>query len=146
MALKFSRAAWFLSILTALAALLFAYASLPEDVIVFQEGSEFIYTGKEMFFYSSLLIIALINSMVFLVSALYKSNEPLRTWFNGQMSVLNLFFIISLLLINAINSNEKFNFERIGFIIYGSVILIALWALSWPVYLIIRKFSNKASV
>jgi hypothetical protein len=146
MVLRISKGAWFISILGLLATLLFVYASLPDDVIVLQEGADFLYLGKEGFFYLSLVAITLINALVFAVSALFKADQDLRTWFNGLVTVLNIFFIISFFLVNAINSNEKFDFERIGFIIYGSVILIAVWAISWPIYLLIRKFSGKASI
>jgi hypothetical protein len=129
-----------------LATLLFVYAALPEDVIVMQQGTEFLYAGRETFFYVSLVVVTLINAMVFMISALFRSDEGLRAWFNGLVVVLNIFFIIAFFLLNAINSNEKFDFERIGFMIYGSVALIAVWAISWPIYLLVRKFSGKASV
>lgn len=146
MALKLSKGLWLVSVLALLAALLFVYASVPEDVIVMQQGTDFVYAGRESFFYITLIVVTLINAMVFMVSALYKKDEALRTWFNGMIIILNVFFILSLFLINAINSNEKFDFERIGFLIYGSIALIAVWATSWPIFVLIRKFSGKASV
>jgi hypothetical protein len=146
MSLKISRGVWFISILLLLAALLFVYASLPEDVIVLQEGADFLYLGRETFFYVCLVVITLINAMVFMVGALFKKDEALRTWFNGLIVILNIFFATSFFLISAINSNEKFDFERIGFMVYGSVILIGIWAISWPIYLLIRKISGKPAV
>jgi hypothetical protein len=140
MFLRFSKGLWFISILGTLAALLFAYANLPENVLVSQQGADFLYVEREGFFYGSLAVVTIVNSLVFLVSAVAKSNIPLRTWFNGLVSVLNIFFIVSFLLINAINSTERFQLERTGFLIYGSIILIAVWAISWPVYLLVRKF------
>jgi hypothetical protein len=146
MVLKLSKGVWLVSVMAMLAALLFVYAGVPENVIVTQNGADYVYVGREVFFYVSLAVITLINSLVFMVSAMYKKDELLRAWFNGLVGVLNLFFIISLLLINSINSNEKFDYERIGFMIYGSVILVAVWAISWPIIALIRKFSGKASI
>ena len=146
MVLKLSKGVWLISVMAILATLLFVYAGVPENVIVMQDGSDFMYVGRETFFYVSLAVITLINSLVFMVSAMFKKDELLRAWFNGLVVVLNLFFIISQLVINSINSTEKFDFERIGFMVYGSVILIAVWAISWPIIALIRKFSGKASI
>ncbi len=146
MILKISKGVWAVSILGVLAALLFVYASLPESVLVFSGDSEPVYLGRETFFYVALIAVTLINTMVFPVSALFKKDVALRTWFNFLVVVLNIFFIISLFVINSINSNEKFKFEEIGFLVYGSVILIAVWTVAWPVYFLIRKFSAKPSV
>src|SRR5436190_13533891 len=110
MVLKFSKALWFLSILGVLTALLFVYASLS-DILFFQIGADSMQVGREPFFYVSLAVITLINALVFVVSALLKKNEAFRTWFNGLVVVLNIFFMITLFLISAINSNEKFDFS-----------------------------------
>jgi len=60
------------------------------------------------------------------------------------MVVLNVFFVMSLSFISLYNSNEKFDYSRIDFAIYGSVILIVVWALAWPVYSLYRKFTVKS--
>jgi hypothetical protein len=146
MVLKFSRGIWFVSILAVLATCLFVYASLPEDVIVLQDGLDYLHASRESFFYVSLVVVTLINSLVFLVGALFEKDQALRIWFNGLMAILNIFFIVSFLLISAINSNEKFKYADIGFMIYGSVALIAVWAVGWPVWVLIRKISGKQPI
>ena len=143
MVLKLSKGLWLVSALGVLATLLFVYAGLPEDVVVMQSGSDFGYLGREAFFYLVLVAITLTNAFVFLVSALYKKDEALKIWVNGLIVILNIFFMVSLFLINAINSNEKFDFTRIGFLVYGSVALIGVWATAWPIFVLIRKFSGK---
>jgi hypothetical protein len=142
MFLKVSRGVWLISILGALAALLFVYASLPEEVVLFEDGPQFLALGREPFFYLVLGLITLVNAFVFMVSALFKRDEGFRGWFNGLISTINLFFVISLFFINSLNSGEKFNFEKIGFLTYASVVIVALWAIAWPIYAAIRKFST----
>jgi hypothetical protein len=44
------------------------------------------------------------------------------------------------------NSTEVFNFEQVGFIVYGSIGLIALWTVAWPAYLLFQKFFLKQAV
>lgn len=146
MALKISRGVWFISILATLAALLYVYAGLPENMVVLMEGNDLIYGSREAFFYITLAAMTIVNAFVFLIGSLYRHDETLRTWFNVQVVILNIFFIVAIFLISAINSNERFDFDRIGFIVYGSVALIAFWTMVWPVIAILRKFSRKQAV
>jgi hypothetical protein len=54
--------------------------------------------------------------------------------------------VVVLLFLNSSNSNEKFDFSRIGFLIYGSIILVVLWAVAWPLFLFFRKFLSKSQI
>jgi len=133
MALKLFRAVWFLSALVVLADLLYVYAGLPETVAIQEaEGSQ-VLLDREMLFYVMLVLIAVCNVLVYLISRLYPAHETLRAWFHGLVVTLNIFFIIALSLVSLFNSQERFDYSRIGFVIYGSVGLVVLWALSWPV-------------
>lgn len=146
MVLRISRGVWFISVLGSLAALLTVYAALPEQVFLFQTDLKMNSLSREALFYIFLAVLALINVLVFIFAAVFKGNEPLLAWFNGLIVTLNIFFIVVLFFINTSNSNEKFDFSRIGTIVYGSVILIAAWALCWPVILIYKKISAKPEI
>lgn len=143
MTLKLFKAIWFLSMLAVFANLLYVYASLPEQVSLMEEGVETYAIGREQLFYSAMVVIALANVMVYLFSKSIVPDENFRTWLHGLVITLNIFFIIGLGFISLYNSVEKFDFSRIGFIIYSSVILVVVWALSWPVYSIGRKLISK---
>ncbi len=143
MTLKLFKAIWFLSMLAVFANLLYVYASLPEQVSLMEEGVETYAIGREQLFYSAMVVIALANVMVYLFSKSIAPDEHFRTWLHGLVITLNIFFIIGLSFISLYNSVEKFDFSRIGFIIYSSVILVVVWALSWPVYSISRKLMSK---
>ncbi|HZI26437.1 MAG TPA: hypothetical protein VFD46_15235, partial [Chryseolinea sp.] len=73
----------------------------------------------------------------------FKTNEDLRSWFYGLVVALNIFFIIGMNVISLYNSEEKFDYERIALIIYGSLGLIVLWAAAWPVYAIFKRTNLK---
>ncbi len=146
MILKIFKAIRFLSMLAVFACLLYVYASLPEEVIVVDDGLENIAIGKEVLFYSALALLAMVNVLVYLFSKRVAPDEHFRTWLNGVVIFSNIFFIIALSFISLYNSAEKFNFNQIGFIIYGSVGLVGLWVTSWPVYQLIRKFLSKEAV
>lgn len=143
MTLKLFKAIWFLSMLAVFANLLYVYASLPEQVSLMEEGVETYAIGREQLFYSAMVVIAIANVMVYLFSKSIAPDENFRTWLHGLVITLNIFFIIGLSFISLYNSVEKFDFNRIGFIIYSSVILVIVWALSWPVYSLGRKLMSK---
>jgi hypothetical protein len=146
MALKLIKAVWFVSLLAALAALLFVYASLPEQVVVREEASKLVSLPRDGLFYIAVGIMTFANVLVFMVSKLYAKNHPFRTWFYGLIITLNIFFIVAINLLGTFNSGEHFNYSNIGFVIYGSVILVVLWAAGWPIYSLYQKISTKRTV
>jgi len=147
MILKIFKSLWFLSLLALLASLLYVYAWFAEaPVVVFQEGLDRVELSRESFFYVVLGFATLVNSMVYLIKMLRRNDEALRAWFHGLVITINLFAMIGIFLINAFNSGERFDFNRIGFAVYGSLILVVLWAVAWPVIQLYRKFTVKSSV
>jgi hypothetical protein len=144
MILKIFKAVWFFSLLALLTSFLFIYASVPEQVII-HESSGTRTISREALFYSSIALFSVCNVTVFIISSLYKSRdaEDFLCWIHGLLVSLNIFFIIALNFINLYNSNEKFNFGSIGYVIYGSVVLVILWTVAWPVYTIFRKRISK---
>ena len=146
MVLKVFRAVWFVSVMVLFASLLYHYAGWPESLVI-QEGAGSQFTmNKETLFYTLVVVIALINVLVYAVSKVFKDQLDLRAWFHGLITTINVFFVIALSLIATYNSNDVFDFSQIGFIIYGSVILVAAWALAWPAYLLFQKFFVKQAV
>ena len=146
MLLKILRGVWFVSSLGALAALLTVYASLPENVSLFQDGLQVVSVSLEAFFYLALAVITLTNALVYVIKSLFEKEEGMRAWFHGLIVTLNIFFVITLFFVSAYNTTERFDFQRVGPFIYASVILIVLWALFWPFRIVIRKILSKPSV
>ena len=143
MVLKLLKAIWFLSMLATLGALLFVYASLPQEVLVQDDTEARVAISNELFFYLAMLLIAISNALVFVMAKVFKTNEELRAWFFGLIIALNIFFIIGMNFISLYNSEEKYDYDRIAVIIYGSLALIILWAVAWPVYVIFKRSSLK---
>jgi uncharacterized membrane protein len=146
MVLKIFKAVWFLSVLVTLFNLLYVFAALPEVVILQESGPEQVSTGRDEFFYAAMAVIALVNAMVYAVSYVYRGNIDLRTWFHGLVITLNIFFIIALNFISLFNSGEKFDYGKIDFIIYGSILLFVGWAMGWPLYGVYQKITAKQPV
>ncbi len=134
---------WFLSVLVVLANLLFVYASLPEEVIIWEEGAGNISLNKELLFYVVMISIVMINVMVYLFRRMFLEAENLRAWFHGLVITINIFFMIAMHAVNVYNSSEAFDHSRIEFIVSGSLGLIILWATMWPLYLLYQRFFLK---
>jgi len=146
MALKILKVIWVFSLLGVVASFMYVYAGLPENVVV-NENPETITVTKEIVFYVALAVIAVANALVFAVSRIFsEKEEDFKAWFYGLIACANLFFVIGLSFISLYNSNEKYDFARLGVIIYGSVGLLLIWATSWPVYSLVQKFLRKQPV
>jgi cytochrome c biogenesis factor len=146
MALKLLKGIWFVSMVASLGTLLYVYAGLPQQVVIQNEGGSNVSISNEVFFYVVMMFLAVSNVMVFVIGKMFQREEDFKTWFYGLIMTLNVFFVIALVYVFQYNSNERFDYGRIAFIIYGSVALIVLWASFWPAYLIFKHFSSKPTV
>lgn len=135
---------WFLSLLGVLANLMYVYAGLPEEVNIAEEGGATTYVlSKETLFYCAIAFVAILNLLVYLFSKSITPSEGFRTWLHGLVITLNIFFVVGFSFIGLYNSSENFDYPRIGPIIYGSIILVVLWSLAWPVYFLGRRAFSK---
>lgn len=138
------RAGWFLSVLVALANLLYVYASLPELVVI--QENEKVALSREWLFYILMIAIVLINLLVYLFKMMFPDEENLRAWFHGLVITINVFLILSMHALNVYNSLEAFDHNLVSMYLTGSLVLILLWAALWPIYFVIQKFFVKQAV
>ncbi len=137
---KIIRAFWFFTLLTALGALLYSYASIPDGYDVYLTDS-FSAISREVLFYIGLAIVTLTNFSIYSIARKYKHAEDdlqqfVFGWLTSFAAVLNFFLIVSFFFIQLINSGEKFDFTNFGLTIYITLGLIALWVLALPVFLL----------
>ncbi|MBS1489260.1 MAG: hypothetical protein JSS93_01925 [Bacteroidetes bacterium] len=143
MAFKIFKVIWVLSLMAVLASLFYVYASLPEKVVVNESAGNFS-LGREQLFYLVLAVLALVNASVFAVTRIYPEEADLfKAWYYGLVLFTNLFFIVALSFISLYNSAEKFDYPRIGPIIYGSLLLLIGWAMAWPFYRLVTGLFKK---
>lgn len=126
--------------MVALTVTLYAYASVQEEVAL-TSGPSPLLISRDAFFYAAIGLLAVFNTLVFVLSRLRKE-EDFLSWFYGLIACFNLFFVFVQYFINLLNSNERYDFERLGFAVYGTVGLVIVWALAWPVYLLVRGGSR----
>ena len=143
MILKIAKVIWFFSLLACLGVMMYVYASLQESVVLMSEDGTY-QLSRDAFFYITTSLVAVMNMLVFVVNRVYpQAQEDFKAWFYGLTVVFNFFFIIGFSFVSLLNSGERFDFARIGVIIYGSVGLIVIWSLVWPVYTISKTFLRK---
>ena len=146
MAVKIFKFVWFFSLLAAGAIFFYVYASLPQDIMI-EEAEKPATISREVLFYSVLAIVGLVNVLVFVVAKLFTEEQTdFKSWFYGFVTALNLFFVTVINFLGVFNSGERFDYSNLGILIYGSIGLIVLWSLGWPVYALSRKFIGKQSV
>jgi hypothetical protein len=136
---KVLRAVWFLSVMFSLGVLLYAYASMPVQLVVGEKDLSLTMVSRETVFYVALALFAFVNVFVYIVAKFKKGDNEFMGWFYGLIVTLNIFMVISLSFITVVNTGEKYDFSNVGYLIYGSIGLFVIWLLSWPVYQLFRK-------
>ncbi|MCI0751316.1 MAG: hypothetical protein L0Y35_05725 [Flammeovirgaceae bacterium] len=142
-ALKLFRAVWFLSVFLSMTALLYAYASIQGDILLLEGNETLASASRDSFVYAGMALLALINVSVYLAKAAIK-DEVILSWYYGLVITINIFLIVSFSYVQLNSSGEKFDFERIGFIIYGSLFLCGLWLLAGLPLMILRRRNIKS--
>ncbi|MBX2970554.1 MAG: hypothetical protein KF803_14385 [Cyclobacteriaceae bacterium] len=142
MILKVFRGVWFLSLMAAMANLMYVYAGLPEQVVVQEEGINTTAISKETVFYVWLAVLGIVNVLVYVFGKKLVPSEALRTWFTGLIICLNLFFIIAFSFIGLYNSSESFDFSRAGIVLYISLGLVVAWIVGGAIYGLVKRFSS----
>ena len=139
MGAKVLRGVWFLSVLISFGVLMYAYASMPVQLVIGQQDVSLTMVSREIVFYVALGLFVFVNLFVYIVAKLRKTDHDFRAWFYGLIVTLNIFMVISLSFVTVANTGEKYDFSNVGYLIYGSIILFVIWLISWPLYQLFRK-------
>lgn len=128
---------WSVSVIGTLFAMLYIYASLPEQVMYYDTHS----LSRDNFFYVSLVCIALSNFIFFALSKNTKHRvvgirDLLKKWYLGLAVIINLLFILILNLIFLANSGEQFDFSNIGYLAYVLIGVLIIWVIGLPIFMV----------
>ncbi len=144
---KIFKGVWFFSFLGTVALFLYTYASLPPELVDIGNGEKPLLVSRNSIFYFTLILLALFNASVLFFTRLRPEGKyHFHTWLYGLVICINLFISVSLQFVSLINSQERFNYESIGTIIYGSLLLIVLWTIWYPLYSLAGRFFGKQVV
>lgn len=129
---KVLKVVWIISMLAVLATLFYTYAGLSENMTLgLLEAS----LNKDWFFYFSLLLLAVFNATAFVLPR-FLALERLIGWYYGLLSTLHLFLLSVFIFVYIINSQEKYDYTRLGPMVYGAFLLFMAWLLA---FFFIRK-------
>lgn len=142
MTLKILKGVWFFSMLALLVIFFYVYAGLPETVTLWDFPQQ-IALSRSGLFYVAIVLVALVNAMVYLVRQVAGTQTGLTSWFYGMIATVNIFLIAVLGFIHVFNGGERYDYSRMAPAIYGSIILVSVWLISWPVIKIFQKISAK---
>ena len=146
MIVRIFKGIWLMSLLGTVVVLLYSYASFPE-VIQVQGGADGQGITRNNLFYAVLGMLAIFNVLVIVINRVTPEEDAFfKIWFFGLVVFFNLFITVSLQFFSLYNSQEKFDYDSIGYIIYGSVSLIILWASLYPVNKIFQQFKPKQAI
>lgn len=142
MTLKILKGVWFFSVLALLVMFFYVYAGLPETVMLW-DFPEQVTISRNTLFYILISVIAILNATVYLVRLISDKQSGFAAWFYGMIASVNIFFIALIGFVHVFNGGERYDYSRMSPAIYGSLILICAWLISWPVIKIFQKFSTK---
>jgi hypothetical protein len=144
MVFRIFRSIWFFSLLAVTVVLLYSYASMPEEVVVKEQGQATITLSRDTFFYIVLSFLAIINVFVFIVARIMVRNDDFKSWYYGLVTTFNFFFMIGVAFVSLYNSGESYDYSRLEVIIYGSIGLFIAWGVAWPVYLLYKRYLKRS--
>ena len=136
-----------ISIVIFLVALLFVYAFLADPLgILFDKNGSIIHEmSKDTFFYSTLFLFVIIQVILILfkksiATKMKVQHEYLNIWLQGFYLSINLFIIIMLIFIGFANNAVDYSYNSIQFLVYLAPLIVILWLVVLPVFMILKKF------
>jgi hypothetical protein len=143
MIIKVFKVVWFVSLLVMTGVFIYCYASWPQEVTLGDEQGTSIDRG--ILFYACLGLSAVFNSLAFFIVRMNFS-KAFATWFYGLLISFHAFLVSGFIFITILNSLEKYDYSRFGPTLYGSMILLIVWIVCWPVYYVFNKISAQSKV
>ena len=132
---------WAISLAGVAAVLLYVYASIPDEVVIYKATDTDYRITRELFFYASLITIVLPNMVVAIVGYFLKTMKVDQTtvsWFNLFPVIVNIYLVIALFFVEILNSLEKFDFHYFGYLTVVGLIFLLLWVVKM-IFLIAKK-------
>jgi hypothetical protein len=119
----------------------YAYSAFPDQVSL---GFGEAVISKSVFFYSSVILIALFNGLAFTVVRFLKEDWK-KSWFYGLLCCFHIFLSSTFIFIAILNSNERFDYLRLGPALAGSLILLVGWVLTIPLWIYFNRNTGQES-
>lgn len=125
------------SLLVFLAAILYVYALLPEQVLIYENDPTNHYILKSNFFFSAIGVFFVMNVIIYASIFFLKRTDQdhyymmIITWLNGFAGVLNIFLSMVMVIVLAINTSTGLS---VSFLIIVAFLLVVLWLSLLPYF------------
>ena len=144
MIVKIFKLTWIVSLLAMMGVFIYCYASWPQVVMLGgEEGGNSI--DRSILFYVCLGLAGAFNALVFVITRMNFS-QAFTAWFYGVVISFHVFFVSTFIFITILNSSEKYDYSMVGPTVYGSMVLLLVWIVAWPIYLMAGKFIVQSKV
>jgi len=136
---KVFKVIWIITFLSVCTVFFYAYSAFPEQVRL---GFGETVVSRSAFFYFSVILIALFNGLAFTVVK-FLNEDWKKAWFYGLLCCLHIFLSSTYIFIAILNSNERFDYMRLGPVLAGSLILLIGWVASVPLWIYFNRNENR---
>lgn len=152
---RFVKLFWVFSLIGFLAALLFSYTSIPEQVDIALGSSvvSSIFLSRDVYFYAMIGIMVFTNATLLtmakvlnIIPSLEASNTfkvNIINWLGSFSVILNLFFSITALIVGFYNNPAFESPTHYNYLAYIGLVLILVW-LFGLLYVLVKKNGVKA--
>ncbi|MFZ9982240.1 MAG: hypothetical protein ACO3FI_09440 [Cyclobacteriaceae bacterium] len=137
---KVFKVIWIITLLMVCGILFYTYSALSDQVSL---GLKNTIVSRSVFFYGSIILIALFNGLAFSVVRVLKEDWK-KSWFYGLLCCLHIFLSSTFIFIAILNSNERFDYIRLGPALAGSLILLVGWVLTLPVWIYFNRSLSRS--
>jgi len=134
---------WLLSGIIGLVILIYSYANIVGNEINIPNSIIEISISKNVYFYSVVAAIIVINGPIYFLSHLLKSNKELNSnffnkielWLFGMALIINFFIICTVIFLSLLNNSFINYLNSIGYLIIASLTALVIWLLRLPLVL-----------
>lgn len=134
---------WLLSGFVALVILIYSYANIVGNEIAIPNSFVEVSISKNVYFYSVVVAIIVINGPIYFLSNLLKSKMDLSSnffykielWLFGMALIINFFIISTVIFLSLLNNSYIKYLNGIGYLIIASLAALVIWLLRLPLLL-----------
>lgn len=134
---------WLLSGFVAFVILIYSYANIVGNEISIPNSFVEISISKNVYFYSVIVAIIVINGPIYFLSYLLKSKKGVSSnflfkiefWLFGVALIINFFIISTVIFLSLLNNSYIKYLDNIGYLIIASLAALVIWLLRLPLLL-----------
>ena len=134
---------WLLSGFVGFLILIYSYANIVGNEIAIPNSFAEISISKNVYFYSVVVAIIIINGPIYFLSHILKSKKEMSSnffykielWLFGMALIINFFIISTVIFLSLLNNSYINYLNSIGYLIIATLTALVIWLLRLPLLL-----------